>query len=60
MTWKTRLRCAFNKAPDIEEVKAKHNRDAPLPYKVYKFLPKQGNGTFEEQMKVHIHLHAEQ
>jgi hypothetical protein len=37
---KTRLRCAINKAPDIEEVESMTNMRAFEPYKVYKFLPK--------------------
>ena len=42
-TWKTRLRCAFNKAPDIQEVKDKTNLDAPEPYRVYLLLPRKGS-----------------
>jgi hypothetical protein len=36
-TWKTRLRCAFNKAPDIEEVRDRRHLDGPEPYRVYRF-----------------------
>ncbi|ELT87412.1 hypothetical protein CAPTEDRAFT_105048 [Capitella teleta] len=39
---KTRLRCAINKAPDIEEVESLTNMRAYEPFKVYKFLPKPG------------------
>lgn len=39
-TWKTRLRCAFNKAPDIQEEKELTNLDAIQPYRVYRLLPK--------------------
>ena len=39
-TWKTRLRCAFNKAPDIQEVKDMTNLDAVQPFRVYRLLPK--------------------
>lgn len=34
---KTRLRCAFNKAPDIEEMKGYHSAQGEEPYKVYRF-----------------------
>jgi hypothetical protein len=34
---KTRLRCAFNKAPDIEEMKELHCTKSEEPYKVYRF-----------------------
>lgn len=37
---KTRLRCAFNKAPDIEEMREFHRTKAEEPYKVYKFIPR--------------------
>ena len=40
VTWKTRLRCAFNKAPDIEEVKEESNLDEPEPFRVYFLKPK--------------------
>lgn len=40
---KTRLRCAFNKAPDIEEMREFHRTKAEEPYKVYKFIPRKGN-----------------
>ncbi|ESO04587.1 hypothetical protein HELRODRAFT_79004 [Helobdella robusta] len=39
---KTRLRCAFNKAPDIEEMKSKHSCQGEEPYKVYRFKNKKG------------------
>ena len=39
-TWKTRLRCAFNKAPDIQEVKAESKLDHLEPYRVYRFIEK--------------------
>lgn len=34
--WKTRLRCAFNKAPDIEEVRDMSRLDAACPYRIYR------------------------
>lgn len=37
-TWKTRLRCALNKAPDIQEVKQRHNLHCDEPFKVNPFL----------------------
>ncbi|KAI0228034.1 hypothetical protein LSAT2_021476 [Lamellibrachia satsuma] len=38
--WKTRLRCALHKAPDIQEEKSLHQTDPSMdePYKTYKFL----------------------
>jgi Interferon regulatory factor transcription factor len=39
---KTRLRCAFNKAPDIEEMKALHVMKCDEPYKVYRFTARRG------------------
>ncbi|KAH9285023.1 Interferon regulatory factor 4 [Echinococcus granulosus] len=38
--WKTRLRCALNKAPDIQEVKQRHNLHCDDPFKVYRFISK--------------------
>lgn len=38
--WKTRLRCALNKAPDIQEVKQRHNLHCDEPFKVYRFISK--------------------
>ena len=45
-TWKTRLRCAFNKAPDIQEVKDMTNLDAVQPFRVYRLLPKKRKFSF--------------
>ena len=39
---KTRLRCAFNKAPDIDEIKALHCTKSEEPYKVYRFTERRG------------------
>jgi len=39
---KTRLRCAFNKAPDIDEVKELHCTKSEEPYKVYRFTERRG------------------
>ncbi|XP_033113128.1 uncharacterized protein LOC117113798 [Anneissia japonica] len=39
--WKTRLRTALNKLPDIEEVQDKTQLDIPEPYRVYRLLPRQ-------------------
>ncbi|XP_030831517.1 interferon regulatory factor 4-like [Strongylocentrotus purpuratus] len=38
--WKTRLRTALNKLPDIEEIREKTQFDIPEPYRVYKLHPK--------------------
>ncbi|KAG5449469.1 Interferon regulatory factor 4 [Clonorchis sinensis] len=38
--WKTRLRCALNKAPDIQEVKQHHDLHCDEPFKVYRFISK--------------------
>lgn len=38
--WKTRLRCALNKAPDIQEVRQHHNLHCDEPFKVYRFISK--------------------
>lgn len=43
---KTRLRCAFSKAPDIEEMKDLHCSKADEPYKVYRFVPKKESKLF--------------
>ncbi|XP_071824076.1 interferon regulatory factor 5-like isoform X3 [Apostichopus japonicus] len=46
--WKTRLRTALNKLPDIQEVTDKTMLDIPEPYRVYRLLPKtakQRDGT---------------
>ena len=41
--WKTRLRCAFNKAPDIEEVKEESQLEGPDPFRVYILKPRKSN-----------------
>uniref|UniRef100_H2ZBR9 IRF tryptophan pentad repeat domain-containing protein n=1 Tax=Ciona savignyi TaxID=51511 RepID=H2ZBR9_CIOSA len=38
-TWKTRLRCALNKLPDIKELKDRSCLDGSEPYRVYQLLP---------------------
>ena len=43
--FKTRLRCAFNKAPDIEEVPEMRKYKGISPYRVYRLL-KNGNPSF--------------
>jgi len=40
---KTRLRCAFNKAPDIDEIKELHCTKSEEPYKVYRFTERRGS-----------------
>ena len=37
-SWKTRLRCALNKLPDIQELKDQSCYDEPNPFRVYKFV----------------------
>ncbi|XP_039270408.2 uncharacterized protein LOC120345081 [Styela clava] len=37
--WKTRLRCALNKMPDIREIPERSRLDISEPYRVYHFLP---------------------
>jgi Interferon regulatory factor transcription factor len=44
---KTRLRCAFNKAPDIEEMKDYHSRNCEEPFKVYRFTTRKTGGHIE-------------
>ena len=44
---KTRLRCALNKAPDIQERKDLENHDRPDPYKVYQFKDMNAGKSFE-------------
>ncbi|XP_041377071.1 interferon regulatory factor 8-like isoform X2 [Gigantopelta aegis] len=48
-SWKTRLRCALNKMPDIKEIKKMGNLDGPEPFRVYQFLPKKGNASVSSQ-----------
>lgn len=53
--WKTRLRCAFNKAPDIEEVKEESQLDGPDPYRVYLLKPrKNGKRTAQAESKTSV------
>nr|XP_025726054.1 LOW QUALITY PROTEIN: interferon regulatory factor 9 [Callorhinus ursinus] len=56
--WKTRLRCAFNKSPEFEEVPENAHRDGAEPYKVYRLLPPSGTlpaqpGTQKSPSKRH-------
>lgn len=54
--WKTRLRCAFNKAPDIEEVKEESQLEGPDPFRVYILKPrKNGKKTSEPESKANVH-----
>lgn len=50
--WKTRLRCAFNKAPDFEEVKDESQLDGPDPYRVYLLKPRKSNNRFYDQQSL--------
>nr|XP_034992164.1 interferon regulatory factor 9 [Zootoca vivipara]XP_034992165.1 interferon regulatory factor 9 [Zootoca vivipara] len=46
-TWKTRIRCAFSKSPEFEEVPERSKLGTAEPYKVYRLvpIPEQGLGT---------------
>ncbi|XP_053218798.1 interferon regulatory factor 9 [Podarcis raffonei] len=46
-TWKTRIRCAFSKSPEFEEVPERSKLGTAEPYKVYRLVPppEQGFGT---------------
>ncbi|KAK7491397.1 hypothetical protein BaRGS_00017375 [Batillaria attramentaria] len=44
-SWKTRLRCALNKLPDIQELRELSCYDEPNPYRVYKFVDRKGSGS---------------
>ncbi|XP_068280990.1 interferon regulatory factor 9-like [Nyctibius grandis] len=37
--WKTRLRCALNKSPELRELPERGRPDGPRPYRVYRLLP---------------------
>ena len=39
IVWKTRLRCALNKMPDIRELPERSRLDISEPYRVYQLLP---------------------
>jgi len=39
IVWKTRLRCALNKMPDIRELPDRSRLDVSEPYRVYQLLP---------------------
>ncbi|KAL8571726.1 hypothetical protein ACOMHN_060812 [Nucella lapillus] len=41
-SWKTRLRCALNKLPDIQELKDMSCYDEPNPFRIYKFVDRRG------------------
>lgn len=45
-SWKTRLRCALNKLPDIQELKDQSCYDEPNPYRVYRFVDRKGENNF--------------
>ena len=44
--WKTRLRCALNKMPDIRELPDRSRLDVSEPYRVYQLLPPVHKGEF--------------
>lgn len=49
---KTRLRCAFNKAPDIEEMRELHFNYGEEPYKVYRFRNRKDVAFLKTKHKV--------
>ncbi|XP_041453837.1 uncharacterized protein LOC121407014 isoform X2 [Lytechinus variegatus] len=55
--WKTRLRTALNKLPDIEEIHEKTQLDIPEPYRVYKLLPKKTGGSNVNNKSPHPGCH---
>lgn len=44
IVWKTRLRCALNKMPDIRELPDMSRLDISDPYRVYELLPAMHKG----------------
>ena len=44
IVWKTRLRCALNKMPDIRELPEMSRLDISDPYRVYELLPPMHKG----------------
>lgn len=52
-SWKTRLRCALNKLPDIQEMKDRSCYDEPNPYRVYKFVDRKGSGSSSPSYREH-------
>ena len=45
IVWKTRLRCALNKMPDIRELPERSRLDVSEPYRVYQLLPPVHKGS---------------
>ncbi|XP_783602.2 uncharacterized protein LOC578336 [Strongylocentrotus purpuratus] len=58
--WKTRLRTALNKLPDIEEIHEKTQLDIPEPYRVYKLHPKKTGGSNANNKAPHPVCHEYQ
>ena len=48
IVWKTRLRCALNKMPDIRELPEMSRLDISDPYRVYELLPPMHKGNFRK------------
>ncbi|TTY54611.1 Interferon regulatory factor 8 [Bagarius yarrelli] len=44
-SWKTRLRCALNKSPEFSEVTERSQLDISEPYKVYRLVPLDEQGS---------------
>lgn len=58
VTWKTRLRCALNKAPDIQEVKAEcQTEDNANAFRVFEFLKKTSMKNCVVLLKVLQNVH---
>ena len=51
IVWKTRLRCALNKMPDIRELPDLSRLDISDPYRVYELLPAVHKGKKEKNVK---------
>ena len=55
-TWKTRLRCALNKLPDIKELKEQSYLEGNEPFRVYKLLPEPEKGMQPRDNKAFLLL----
>jgi len=52
IVWKTRLRCALNKMPDIRELPELSRLDISDPYRVYELLPAIHKGSYLKNEKL--------
>ena len=53
-TWKTRLRCALNKLPDVLERKDLSRLDGAEAFRVYELLPEQEKHDSDEIYPRHL------